>query len=508
MAWMDIFQEVWAIRALLASMMVGIMCGILGCFIVLRNMALIGDALSHAILPGIVVSFILFGYSTVGFFVGSVIAGLLTAIGITWIQQHIHTKNDAAIGIVFTAMFSLGVIGISWISKEQGVHLDLKDFLFGNVLGVSNEDLYLTLGITVYVIASVIIFYRYLFISTFQPVIAQTMGISIKLIHYFIMLLLSFAVVASLRTVGVILVVAMLITPASTALLLTDRLKSVIFLSALIGLLSAIIGLVGAIILNTTPGPAMAVVATLIYLLAALLSPKKGLLFRFFRRRNLQYKIRLEDVLKQSIRLHQRKQLTKVNLLDRLEMEKSNLNQYIKTLVEKELMTMTGEQISLTSAGIDEANRLVRAHRLWETFLVDQIGLTEEQIHEEAEKYEHLLTDEILDEVDKELGFPKTDPHGSPIPAKTGTVNEPLWSAEKGSIVKISSKQPNQIIAADLWKIGLLPGTEITIIAKEGPMLKVRHKGKELEISRDLAVKINTGSDPTHFHDPIDQKVH
>jgi ABC-type Mn2+/Zn2+ transport system permease subunit len=262
----------------LASTMIGVMCGILGCFIVLRNMSLIGDALSHAILPGVVFAFIFFGYSVIGFFTGSVIAGLLSAVLITWIQQNVKTKNDAAIGIVFTAMFSIGVMGISWLSKKQGVHLDLKDFLFGNVLGVSDEDLWLTAGVTVYVVLSVIIFYRYLFITTFQPVIAQTMGISTKVVHYFLMLLLSFAVVASLQTVGVILVVAMLITPASTAILLSDRLQNVVIIAAILGLLSAVVGLIVAIAIETTPGPAMAVVSTIFYAMAVLFAPKKGIL--------------------------------------------------------------------------------------------------------------------------------------------------------------------------------------------------------------------------------------
>ena len=129
------FHEEWAIRALIASSLVGLMCGVLGCFIVLRNLALIGDALAHAILPGVVVAFMVVGYSALGFFTGAFVAGLLTAFGITWIQHNVNTKNDAAIGIVFTAMFSLGIMGISRISRDQDVHLDLKGFLFGNVLG-------------------------------------------------------------------------------------------------------------------------------------------------------------------------------------------------------------------------------------------------------------------------------------------------------------------------------------------------------------------------------------
>lgn len=414
----EIFQYEWAIRALLASSMVGIMCGALGAFIVLRNMSLIGDALAHAILPGIVVSFVLVGYSTIGFFVGSVIAGLLTAVGITWIQHNVKTKNDAAIGIVFTAMFSIGVMGISWISRNEGVHLDLKDFLFGNVLGVSNEDLYLTGIVAVYVIISLIVFYRYLFATTFQPIIAETMGISVKVIHYYLMLLLSFAVVASLRTVGVILVVAMLITPASTALLLTDRLNRVIPLAALIGLISAVLGLLLAIVFETTPGPAMAVTATSLYLLTVLFSPKKGLVFNYFRKQKEQQKIQLEDTLKQAFKLHERGKLSLPNLLDRLGFTKSILQQRIRTLVSKGFINNNDSTLQLTTEGISQANKLVRAHRLWETYLVNKIGLSEEQIHEDAEKYEHLLTEEMLDEVDEALGYPTLDPHGSPIPSK------------------------------------------------------------------------------------------
>lgn len=487
----EIMAQPWAMRALLASMMVGIMCGILGCFIVLRNMALIGDALSHAILPGIVVAFVFFGYSTLGFFVGSVIAGLLAAIFITWIQQKIKTKNDAAIGIVFTTMFSLGVIGISWISKDQGVHLDLKDFLFGNVLGVSDEDLYLTLGITIYVVLSVILFFRFLFITTFQPVIAQTMGISTRLIHYFVMLLLSFAVVASLRTVGVILVVAMLITPASTALLISNRLKQVITLSALIGMFTAISGLLLAILFDTTPGPAMAVVATLFYLIAALLSPTKGLVFKYLRTAKLKKRIRSEDILKQAYRLQENGSLTLPQLLTKVEMEKNELKNGLNRLAGSGLLHVKDLQITLTEAGMQVANRLIRAHRLWETYLVDQIGLNEEQIHEEAEKYEHLLTEEILDEVDEELGYPTIDPHGSPIPGRVGGVIRSLWHLTLGENAEISSNQPNQLIASDLWKLGLLPGAGIRVSAKDDEKMEVTQDKRSVLLAKSVAQNVN-----------------
>lgn len=493
----EMFGQPWALRALLASILVGVLCGILGCFIVLRNMALIGDALSHAILPGIVVSFSILGYSTLGFFLGSVSAGLLSALFMTWIQQKIQTKNDAAIGIVFTAMFSVGVIGISWISKSEGVHLDLNDFLFGNVLGVSDEDLYLTLGITIYVILSVIVFYRYLFITTFQPVIAQTMGISTKLIHYFIMLLLSFAVVASLRTVGVILVVAMLITPASTALLLTDRLKRVVALAALLGMFSAALGLLLAMAFGTTPGPAMAVVATVLYLLAALLSPGKGLIFKFFRSRSLQKRIRMEDILKQSFRLQEKGKLSVDQLFQRLAMDRTTLLKLLRKMALRGHLQISGNTINLSASGLKEANRLVRAHRLWETYLVHQIGLNEEQIHEEAEKYEHLLTDEILDEVDHTLGYPTRDPHGSPIPSRMGAKHQSLWQQATGQEIIISNAQPNQLIAADLWKLGLLPGSKIILRERRSDHILIGNDSEITEVDKALAQQINVDQTST-----------
>ena len=485
----DIFQQEWAFRALLASTMVGLMCGVLGCFIVLRNMSMIGDALSHAILPGVVFAFMIVGYSALGFFVGAVLAGLFAAVAITWIQRNVKTKNDAAIGIIFTAMFSIGVMGISKISKNDGVHLDLKDFLFGNSLGVSDQDLILTAVITVYVILSIIVFYRYLFVTTFQPVIAETMGISVSVIHYFLMLLLSFAVVASLQTVGVILVVAMLITPASTALLLTSRLPMVLTISGFIGLVSAFLGLVVSIIYDTTPGPAMAIVATAFYFLAAFFSPSKGLIFRWLQKRRLKLKIQTEDIMKQAYRLQDKGTLTIAELDNRLGFSKSTLNSHMRDLRIQGFFEREG--LILTKKGKEEAKRLVRAHRLWESYLVTQMGLTEEQIHEDAEKYEHLLTEEILDEVDAQLGFPTTDPHGSPIPTKRGMPDFPLLNLDVLKKAKIASDQVNEHITSQLWEFGLLPETIFEIKEKDGNLIEIQQGGKTIKLPRELAGKIN-----------------
>ena len=488
----QVLQSEWAIRAMIASSLVGIMCGVLGCFIVLRNMALIGDALSHAILPGVVIAFVILGqYSALGFFVGSVMAGLFAAVGITWIQQNVKTKNDAAIGIVFTAMFGIGVMGISAISQQEGVHLDLKDFLFGNILGVSDEDLYITAATTFYVLLSVVVFYRYLFVSTFQPVVAQTMGINTKVIHYFLMLLLSFAVVASLQTVGVILVVAMLITPASTALLLSNKLNRVLWIAGFVGLLSAVMGFIIAIHFETTPGPAMTVTATALYLLAVFFAPEKGLLFRFFQKRRLGIKIQLEDTLKQAVRLQDKGKLSLDHLSERLGFSKNKLRKHLDTLRKKGFFEIENSSLKLTEAGMREANKLVRAHRLWETYLVERMGLTEDQIHEEAEKYEHLLTEEILREVDIALGFPRTDPHGSPIPSDRDFDLHPLFNLQPLQEAKIAARQLSEHITNQLWKLGLTPGTKIVLDRKGKKEVVLKTEKGSFSVSTLLAKEIN-----------------
>jgi len=488
---LEILSEEWALRALIASSLVGIMCGMIGTFIVLRNMSLIGDALSHAILPGIVVAFLITGYSTIGFFLGSVIAGLFTAFIITWIQHNVKTKNDASIGIVFTAMFSIGVIGISSLNREEGVHLDLKDFLFGTVMGISNEDIILTAVVCLYTIISIIVFYRYLFISTFQPTIAATMGISVKMIHYFLMLLLSFAVVSALRTVGVILVVAMLITPPATALLLSDKLKSVIALSALIGLVSAIIGLIIAILFDMPPGPAMCLVATFMYFLAGIFAPKKGLLTKFLNSQKQKKQIVIDHILRQVVK-PENKAISITSLSQKLDVSLWKLKSAINKLVNDGILSSQNNQVALTAKGNMKAEKLVRAHRLWETYLVDEIGLDDGQIHNEADKLEHYLTEEMLDEVDKKLGYPNTDPHGSPIPKRIHKPKNPLINLKPNARARIAKAQINDYVESELWELNLAAGASFSVKNIESNAVNIQLKnGKSLKLKADLAALIN-----------------
>ena len=259
-------------KALLTSIMVGIICGVIGCFIILRGMALMGDAISHAVLPGVAISY-LFG---INFFFGAVFSGVLTALAIGFVTQNSRIKHDTSIGIMFTAAFASGIIMITLLKSST----DLYHILFGNVLAVRSTDMWITLGIGLIVIAAVYLFYKELLVTSFDETMGAAYGLPVRFIHYFLMTLSTMVTVASLQTVGIVLVVAMLITPAAAAYLLTDRLWVMIFFAAGIGILSSIVGLYFSFTYNLASGATIVLSATAIFVLAFLLSPKHGLLWK------------------------------------------------------------------------------------------------------------------------------------------------------------------------------------------------------------------------------------
>ncbi|GEN85084.1 manganese transport system membrane protein MntC [Sporosarcina luteola] len=259
-------------KAFVTSIMVGIICGVIGSFIILRGMALMGDAISHAVLPGVAISYML----GINYFYGAVFTGILTAFGIGAITQNSRIKSDSSIGLVFSAFFALGIILIT----RAGSATDLTQILFGNVLAVRTSDMWLTLAIGSIVILVVILFYKELLVSSFDETMAAAYGLKVRFIHYAIMFLLTLVTVASLQTVGVILVVSMLITPASTAYLLTNRLSVMVVLASFFGAFSAVIGLYFSFEYNMPSGPVIALATTALFLLAFLFSPKQGIIFR------------------------------------------------------------------------------------------------------------------------------------------------------------------------------------------------------------------------------------
>lgn len=272
-----LFQYDFLQKALLTSSVVGIICGVIGCFIILRGMALMGEAISHAVLPGVAISYML----GINFFFGAVFTGVLTAIGIGFVSQNSRIKHDTSIGIMFTAAFASGIVLVTMLKSST----DLYHILFGNVLAVKPTDMWTTIVLGFFVLLAVFAFYKELLVTSFDPTMAAAYGLPNKMIHYFLMTLLTIVTVASLQTVGIVLVVAMLITPAATAYLLTDRLSVMIYLSSLVGVISAVIGLYFSFTFNMASGATIVLVATGLFMIALLFSPKNGIVWRTLRTR-------------------------------------------------------------------------------------------------------------------------------------------------------------------------------------------------------------------------------
>ena len=257
-------------NALITSVMVGISAGIIGSFIILRGMSLMGDAISHAVLPGVALSYML-GSS---YIIGATVFGMASAALIGFVTKHSRLKNDTAIGIVFSAFFALGIILISFARSST----DLYHILFGNVLAVRDSDMFLTAAVLVIVLISVPLFYKQLKLTSFAPTIAKSYGWNISAINYGLMFLLTLVAVTSLQTVGTILVIAMLITPAATAYQLTDKLIVMIVLSTVFGTLSSIVGLYFSYSYNLPSGATIVMAAAMFFIVAFIFAPKKGLI--------------------------------------------------------------------------------------------------------------------------------------------------------------------------------------------------------------------------------------
>ncbi|MBW1604943.1 metal ABC transporter permease [Lactobacillus sp. Sy-1] len=256
--------------AMLTAIMVGVMSGIIGSFIILRGMSLMGDAISHSILPGVAVAYML----GINLLVGASIFGVLAALLIGFVSTHSKIKVDTSIGVVFSSFYALGFILISMTESSTNLH----HILFGNILAVSNSDMMTTSVVLGIVILFVTIGYKELLITSFDETFAKTYGLKTQVIHYSLMLVLTLVTVSALQTVGIILVVAMLITPAATAFFWTNRLSVMLVFSAVFGTIASIVGLYLSYTFNWASGPAIVVVAAILFLFSFIFSPKQGLI--------------------------------------------------------------------------------------------------------------------------------------------------------------------------------------------------------------------------------------
>lgn len=257
---LDPLQFSFIVRALIAAVLVGVVCSVVGTYVVLRGMSFLGDALAHTILPGVVIAYLI-GWPLA---VGALIVGILTALGIGILTERGELKEDTAIGVIFVGMFALG---IAMLSATGNYTVDLAHFLFGNLLGVSQTDLWVIAGLGFVVLLTITLFYKEFLLISFDPILATTLRLRTAFFRYLLLILIAITIVTALQVVGIALALAMLITPAATASLVTRRLPTMMAVSATIGASSGIIGVYLSYYLNIASGAAVVLVATLIFLI-------------------------------------------------------------------------------------------------------------------------------------------------------------------------------------------------------------------------------------------------
>lgn len=441
----------------LTAALVAMSCAVPGTFLVLRRQSMLGDALSHTALPGIVAAFLFAHWMQTNGWMnanqsdprfhilllgGAVAAGLLTAFLTETVQRFGRVENSAALGVVYTSLFALGLL---LISVMRGVHLDADCVLFGTVetvvfdtVGNSDVPVALVMNGVVFVLnlCLVLLAFKELRVTTFDPAMASSIGINSSVVHYLLMSITAVTVVAAFESVGSILVITVLIAPAVSAWLLTERMHLMLVLSIGIAASSAFLGHLMAItfptfvfqplgftsVQDTNTAGMTALACGLIFVLALLFSPRKGIVSQAIRQSLLGFRIACEDLLGTLYRKEEGGSVSSQPpvavwsrairpLMDRL---------VIWRLSQRGLIEVARTGCQLTTFGRAEAERLVRSHRLWESYMARHFELPPDHLHEAAHRVEHYLDDPLLDEIDAELEKPGEDPHGRSIPRKKG----------------------------------------------------------------------------------------
>lgn len=419
---------------------VAILCAVaasvLGNFLVLRRMSMLGDAISHAVLPGLAAAFFISqSRSSLPMFLGAVVVGVLTAFFTEWIHRVGRVDEGAAMGVVFTSLFAAGLLLI--VQAADHVDLDPSCVLYG-AIELTPLDKILVGGfeipraaVTLACVALlncgfVLLFYKELKLASFDPALSTTLGFNSSLLHYALMMLVAVTAVASFESVGNVLVVAMFVVPPATAYLLTDRLPVMIGLSIVIAILSAITGHIAAIGLparfgyaSTTTASMMAVAAGVFLFTAAFLGPKQGIIVRSVRRKFLSLQILADDMVAILFRLeeHSGGEAVELSRLQTLLLSSGWSTRWVaKWLVRRGEVLLQAATIELTQVGRARAQNLVRSHRLWEQYLQEHAGISVSRVHAPAERLEHFTDAELRTRLDAETSPTAMDPHGRPIP--------------------------------------------------------------------------------------------
>jgi len=426
-----------AIRAAaLGTLLIGFCCGGLGSFLVVRKLSLLGDTLSHAVLPGVALGFLWNASKDPwAIFIGATGAGIMGVALVGWIRQTTRLKEDSAMGMVLAGFYGLGVCLTTMIQNMvMGNKSGLDSFFFGQAAALSSADLWLLGAISAISIVLILLFYKEFLAISFDTAFAKAIGMPVHALHYLLVALLTFAVVVSLQAVGVVLVSALLITPAAAAYLLTDRMHWMLILAAGFGMISGILGAFISYLSNNLPtGPLIVLGSTAIFTLALVFGPKHGLLTKSLRRRRQRKRIALENTLKSVFHLSEnsgfkRKEFAVTELASERNLNLPSAEREIRSLVDAQLARHMDPEpgtewsgkarFQLKDAGWLRACEIVRNHRLWELYLTNAAQYQSDHVHDDAEEIEHLIGEDIVQRIERRLRNPIRDPHGRLIPQK------------------------------------------------------------------------------------------
>ncbi|MEM7672769.1 MAG: iron chelate uptake ABC transporter family permease subunit [Verrucomicrobiota bacterium] len=431
------FKDQSVVIVVLGALALGVCCGLMGSFIVVRKMALVGDMLSHAVLPGIAAGFLWNQTKDPwAMVVGATVSGVLGILIVNAVRKTTHIKEDSALGMVLAGFYAIGVCMISMIQRlDTAEKSGLNHFMFGQAAALSETDVSMIAGIALVALFFVIILFKELLTTSFDAGFSRAIGIPYAFIEYALYLLLTFAIVVSLKAVGVVLVSALLIIPPATAYLLTDNFAKMLSISVIVGMVSALLGSFLSFLGNDLPtGPFMVVSAASIFSIAFLFGPRYGWIPRYFKRLQRTQRIRDENLLRSIYLIRERSafQHPHITLTELADHRNENILEQsagVQSLIKNRLAffdpteshsarVIPGErQLLLTAEGALRSCQLVRNHRLWELYLTHVANYATDHVHDDADRIEHLLGEDTVRELEKRLNHPQRDPHGKLIPS-------------------------------------------------------------------------------------------
>ena len=410
----------------LGSLLLGATAGAIGCFALLRKRALLGDALAHAALPGVVIGFVLSGgKAPLVLLIAAMATAWIGALSVSYIARKSKIKEDTATAIVLSVFFAIGVVGLTLVQKSgAAAQSGLANFLFGHAASMLRGDV---IRFSLLALASLIIlaaFYKEFKLLAFDAEFSRAVGLRTHTLDLILTTLIVVAVVVGLQAVGVVLMAALLITPAAAARLWTDRLSRMLILSASFGAVSGICGAYLSFAVPRMPtGPWVVLAATTIFVVSLLFAPRRGIVARLTEFLRLRRQTLEENILKTFFVLGEVKRqpelaITPSELHQRRFFAGTSLATGLRRLRRAGLVRIDGQHYTLTPAGHARAQQVVRKHRLWELYLSEYMQLPPDHVHRDAEEMEHILTPEVEAELDAVLERPKVDPHVERIPRK------------------------------------------------------------------------------------------